>query len=97
MKIEPGEVRVAHVAVVVDRPATTVWHVDLDSKYAEVVAYSNSEVLLCAGDRTLGIDEKLKGQPTALVMNLPDDWLVMVECARYTCRIVGYKPREVRG
>lgn len=96
MNIEKGEVRVASVLMVLDRPNMKVWHIDLYSKYAEILAYSTDEVLLGAGDRTLRIDEQRKGQPTALIIGLPDDWYVIAECARYTCRIVGYKVQEKR-
>lgn len=91
MKIEPGEIRVAGADMMLDRPKMKVWHLDLDSKYAEILAYSGAEVLLTAGERTLRIDENLKGQPTAVVLDLPDSWHVIAECARYTLRIVAYQ------
>jgi hypothetical protein len=91
MKIEPGEIRVAGADMMLDRPRMKVWHLDLDSKYAEILSYSTSEVLLAAGDRTLRTDEEFKGQPTAVIIDLPDDWHVIAECARYTCRIVAYQ------
>lgn len=98
MRIEPGEIRVFHVVMVLDRPKMKVWHVDLDSKYAEVLACDANEVLLCAGPQTRGIDENLKDQPTALVIELPADWHVIADCRLYTCRIAGYQidPKRTR-
>lgn len=91
MRIEPGEIRVAGADMMLDRPKMKVWHIEVDSKYAEILAYSETEVLLTAGERTLRINEELKGQPTAVVIDLPDDWHIIAECARYTLRIVAYR------
>ena|SRR6476469_959857 len=90
--VEPGEIRVASVEVMLDWSLAKVWYVDLHSKYAEILTYSNEEVLLHAGERTLRLDESLRGKPTAIRLDLPDDWSLIVDCARYTCRIVAYRP-----
>lgn len=94
MRIEPGEIRVGEVLLVLDEEYVRVWHVDLDSKYAQakVLSFSADEVLLHAADRTKRVDEARRGRPTVLKVDLPDGWLIMVDCARYTCRIVGYRP-----
>jgi hypothetical protein len=93
LEIEPGEIRIGGGAItLLDEPHVRVWHVDLDSKYAQVLTYSADEVLLIADERTLRTDTSRRGKPTVLKVNLPDDWQIIVDCSRYTCRIVGYKP-----
>lgn len=96
ISIEPGEIRVASVDNLLDEPYAKVWYVDLDSKYAEVLAVSTREVLLHASERTLRLDESSLGRPTALLFDLPDEWEVIVDCARYTCRIVAYQTNRMR-
>jgi hypothetical protein len=96
LRITPGEIRVSGYVTVLDEPSVRAWHVDLDSKYAEVLAYSEDEVLLIAGERTLGVDEDNRGTATSLTINLPEGWNVIVDCSRYTCRIIGYRWAEVR-
>jgi len=89
--VEPGEIQVSGIDVMVDDPSAKVWHIDLATKYAAVLAYSTDRVFLWATEDTLWVDENRRGMPTALVLGLPDDWNVIVDCARYTCRIVGYQ------
>ncbi len=96
MRIERGEIRIDNVATLVDSRTCRAWHVSLDSKYAEILAYSPDEVLLISGTRTTNLDPARRGHPTCLVIDLPLDWQVIADCARYTCRVVGYKPRLVR-
>lgn len=89
----PGEIKVAAVDVILERPDVVIWHVDLDSKYAEILAASPEEVLLLAGQRTLGIDESMSGLATRLRLGLPTDqnWSLITDCSRYTLRIVVYR------
>lgn len=92
-----GEVLIDDVTVLIDQPEVKVWIVELGSKYAQVLGYSTEEVLLVAGDRTPTIDQALRGRPTAVVVNLPEPWQIIAESARYTCRIVAYRPPDVAG
>lgn len=94
--VTPGEVRVRHVDLVLDTPDVRVWHIDLNSKYAEVLAYSREEVLLYAIDETLRTDEGQRGVPTSVKVNVPEDdddyaWVMMADCGRYRCRFVAYR------
>ncbi len=97
LRIRPGEVRVAGITRMLDTPSVKVWHVDLHTKYAQILTYTTDEVLLICDDRTLHADESLRGTPTGLAIGLPDDWFVIAESTRYTCRIVGYLPRPDYG
>lgn len=96
MLIVPGEIRVSAALLVLDQPHARIWHLDLDSKYAQVLSYTAQEVLLIADERTMGVDEALRGRPTAVAVKLPQGWNVMVDCSRYTCRIIGYRQDQVR-
>ena len=94
--VTPGEVRVSHVDLVLDTPDVRVWHIDLHSKYAKVLAYSREEVLLYATDETLRTDVSQLGTPTSVKVNVPEDdddyaWIMMVDCSRYSCRFVAYR------
>lgn len=48
MEIKPGEIIVEDIDVIIDLETVKVWHVDLRSKYAEILAYSKDQVLLHA-------------------------------------------------
>lgn len=91
MRIEPGEVVVNDVHLVIDYPDVKIWEVDLASKYAEIFAFTGDGVLLRANERTLYVDKSLPGVPTALINDLNDTWVTIAECARYTCRVVAYQ------
>lgn len=94
MRITAGEVRVNLAELVIDTAEFKVWLVDLESKYAELLTYSDDEVVLIAGARTLRPDPARRGVPTVLHVDLPDGgerWHVLAECRRYTCRVVAYR------
>lgn len=94
MQVTQGEVRVAAIDLVLDSATCKVWHVNLDTKYAEIVAYSEEQVFIGSSERTLRIDESKRGEPT--ILHLPglfdEGWSIIADCARYTCRIVLYRP-----
>lgn len=90
--ITPGEVRVERVDCVLDSPCSRAWHLDLRSKYASIGGVADDEVLLVATEETLYVDEALRGTPTVINLDVPDDWTVLAEVARYTCRVVAYQP-----
>lgn len=91
MNVAPGEIRVNEVVAVLDEPHAKVWHVDLGSKYAEVLSTDGGQVLLHAGERALGVDPDRAGCPTAFVLGLGDGWDVLAECTKGTLRIVAYR------
>lgn len=91
MEVVPGVIRVNEVDVMADAANLKVWHVDLNSKYAEVLAYGGWEVLLHATERTLRTDPE-HGQATVIRLpQLGDDWNLIADSGRYTCRIVAYR------
>lgn len=87
-----GEVIVGSIDQVLHERSVIVWHVDLESKYAEIVAYNSQQVILRAGASTAKIDESFRGRPTRLFTGLGDEWELIAESARYTCRVVAYRP-----
>jgi len=98
LRVTPGEIRLNYARQVVDDEHAKVWEVDLHSKYAEVLAYGHDdhgtpEVLIYAGEFTLGLDESLRGTPTRIALtSLDDGWSLMAESPRYTLRLVAYQP-----
>lgn len=96
INVTPGEIEVDRVDRVLDTEHAKAWHVDLVSKYAEIGYYSRcgneAGVHLWAVDRTLYVVEELRKKPTDIMIGAPDGWIVLAECARYTCRIVAYNP-----
>src|SRR4051812_46000567 len=94
--VEPGEITVERIDRVLDLPDAKAWHLDLRSKYASIAYYGRSGgqaiVALGANEHTLYVDETRSGLSTEVRIEVPDEWIVLAECARYTCRIAAYKP-----
>jgi len=89
LDIRPGEIHIDSIDTIVDEPHIKIWHINLDSKYADVVYYGDHEIALCATDQTLRTDPDHEGQATILILP-PGDWSTIAECTRYTCRIAAY-------
>ena len=94
--VVPGEISVSVIDRVLDLPTARAWNIDLHSKYARVLSYSQggdvASVHLYATEDTLHVVKELRQQTTAIRIQVPDDWIIMAEAGRYTCRIVAYKP-----
>lgn len=93
VEVVRGEIRVSAIDLMLDTDYARVWEVDLDSKYAEVGSICDDGTIMLVGcDRTLRMDEECRGEATVITVPVPGGWTVMAECARYTCRIVAWKP-----
>lgn len=95
VQVEAGEIGVNQINRVLDTEDAKAWHLDLGSKYSQVLSYSHgpheATVHLYATEHTLYVEEP-RGVSTDICIQVPMEWIVMAECARYTCRIVAYKP-----
>jgi hypothetical protein len=93
--VTPGEIGVNQINRVLDTEHAKAWHLDLGSKYAEVLSYSQSPheatIDLHATEYTVYVEEP-RGTCTSIHIPVPMEWIILAECARYTCRIVAYKP-----
>lgn len=93
--VTPGEIGINVVDRVLDTEHAKAWHLDLGSKYARVLSYSQgpheATIHLHADERTLYVEEP-RGTCTNIHIQVPMEWIILAECARYTCRIVAYKP-----
>jgi hypothetical protein len=97
--VEPGEVRVSRVDLVLSTPDVRVWHIDLHSKYARIAVYDRTQIMLYADDNTLSIDRERKGFTTTVHLDVPDDdgehtWFMLADCIRHTCTVVAYRVED---
>lgn len=95
IEITPGAVRVNYVRVIHDLGQVKIWEVDLHTKYAEVGCYrGGNEIGLMAGEDTIKTDPAYVREAfTWLKLPVPDDWVIIAHCARYTLMISAHSPR----
>ena len=83
----------------IDEPRFKVFQIDLDTKYATILATAVEDdrikVFLWHDERTLKIDPDKADMPTEIEFLLPEqewgDWHVVTEIARYTARVVLFR------
>lgn len=96
--VTQGEVAVESVSLVRWGWNHCVFELDLHTKYAEVAAYSGTDIMLGGGEYTIKLNEKLKGEYTFITLpRRVRGWHSITEVARYTCRIVCWKEPRLYG
>ena len=100
VRVDHGAVRVGEVDTVIDEARFKVFQVDLDTKYATILATAVEDdrvkVFLWRDERTIRCDPDKMDIPTGIEFLLPeqergDDWHVVTEIARYTARVVLFR------
>lgn len=95
VRVRVGEIKVAVVDLVLDTEWAKAWHIGLGSKWADASSYAQDDgearIYLQAIEETLDHDFDLRGTSTMIIVQVPDNWTILAECVRYTCRIVAYK------
>lgn len=99
--VQPGEIIVSTVDVIINHRNVKVVELDLTSKYAEILSYEHHsdgmQVNLYRGEYTIKTDPDRAGIPTGVIIAARGNWTVVATCTRYTARIVLYRcPDRIR-
>lgn len=94
--VTPGRVRLSSIDVALSRPDVLVLEVDSASKYPEVTWGTSTDgaisVFPFETARTLRLDESTSGMTQIELPARTKGWDVIATAARYTIRIVAWRP-----
>jgi hypothetical protein len=102
--VTQGEIVINDVTITEERDGFLVMEADLHSKYAEAAGYGGMVVdgqpvpcvFLMAGEHTLKTSPDAEGMSMITLPARCKGWHVIMEAARYTVRIVAWRPSPDR-